>query len=348
MSKGFSNVRNETSTGKSIKFEKGVQYENSTDNTNGSKIISTTHKKSNTNSVNNKNFTEADFDEKKNYKNLNKLLENKEKQSKDNRKTRNDYLLNESNKQTNERNETPELKGQKVENNIRRLMNKSGNKSEDNHLKQIKTKLVSSRKNSKNGSRSNSYIRENKVENSNFKELFNSGKGFVIGSGGAIGGGITNSESERLQKIKGVHLFNHNNNKYNEDFTNRLNKKRKDEGSCNLCEEIYRETIINNKQINLKKCGNCLNEINLKSLEFFMDKYHNELIAEQKKRLEKLLDKNQFENLKELTLKKNTWIESEKEKNDKIIKERMKAKEAKQLKNSQNSRDLVTKVNIEL
>jgi len=162
---------------------------------------------------------------------------------------------------------------------------------------------------------------------------------FLQGNSGGVGNIVNTTQSSTSQtnsNKKGIHLYNHNSQNVFPGSSSgvgpfpqqHMSKKAKDGRSCNLCEKFYKETILNNKQINLAKCGGCLNEINLDSLEYYMKKYHQDLVKEQKKKLEKVIDKNMFStNIKEeAAYKKANWIETEKAKNDKIIKERMKVR----------------------
>lgn len=174
-------------------------------------------------------------------------------------------------------------------------------------------------------------------------------------------------DKEPDNKNNGVHLFNHNEVQLTDDSfknnnfkifskydTSKKQKKQEDSThSCNVFEKIYRDTILYNKQINLKKCGNCLNDINLNSLEFYMQKYHDDLIIEQKKKLERLIEKRNYDNFKEvqnMMSNKASWIQTEKEKNDKIIKERMKAQTIEKSRSEKKKEDKtqIPKVAVEL
>lgn len=150
---------------------------------------------------------------------------------------------------------------------------------------------------------------------------------------------LNTTESSASNNPKGLHLFNHNtqtnpsqtgrfiSNEHTHKQKSKSKPKNRDNKSCGLCEKFYKETIINNKQINLSKCGGCLNEINLESLEYYMKKYHAELIREQKKKLQKVIESNTFSLKEEGVINQNAgWIETEKARNDKIIREKMKAK----------------------
>lgn len=175
------------------------------------------------------------------------------------------------------------------------------------------------------------------------------------------------NEKEKEKKLTGVHLFNHNDVQLTDDsyknnnfktFTNNGSSKKQNQSdstsrSCNICEKIYKDTILYNKQINLKKCGNCLNDINLNSLEFYMQKYHDDLIIEQKKKLERLIEKKNYDNFKEVQNimgNKALWIQTEKEKNDKIIKEKMKSQaiEKSRSEKKKNEKNQIPNVAVEL
>lgn len=173
----------------------------------------------------------------------------------------------------------------------------------------------------------------------------------------------TNTSSSSNSFNNNYHLFSHsnnNNNNANNIQYNASNKnniisnnanntgrfvtsstnhhiKSKDNKSCSLCEKIYKETILNNKTITIAKCGSCFNQINLDSLEYYMKKYHDELIKSQKKKLQTVIDKNLFSLKDQAMINSNMgWIESEKAKNDKIIKERMKIQSMNTISNQRN------------
>ncbi len=97
------------------------------------------------------------------------------------------------------------------------------------------------------------------------------------------------SQGTELNESNRYHLLLHDKNNTLNSFTS----TNKDHRSCSYCEKIYKEAIIYNKDINVKHCIDCLNKINPQSLEFYMEKYHNDLIEAQKQRLEKLLN-NKF------------------------------------------------------
>lgn len=75
----------------------------------------------------------------------------------------------------------------------------------------------------------------------------------------------------------------------NRNYDPKFRNFRKDPFSCEYCEQIYRSNIVNGVKISMSKCVNCWNAINVQSLEFYMNKYHEELVEKQKQNLELML-----------------------------------------------------------
>lgn len=121
---------------------------------------------------------------------------------------------------------------------------------------------------------------------------------------------IVNDIDDDSNKVP-IHLFQHRHDRYNQQDQqynfNKISKNREDYHdyynykepsiyknktelySCEVCEKIYKDAIIYNKDIDLKQCFECMNYINPQSLDYYMRKYNKELMKVQKKRLEKLL-----------------------------------------------------------
>ena len=136
----------------------------------------------------------------------------------------------------------------------------------------------------------------NKIESLEDKDLiypqsyFHKSQNSVNQSFAASANGNISTQSNK------IHIFDHAHQPSN-SFNIFGSNKNRDPHSCTVCENVYKEAVIYNKNINIKQCLDCLNKINPKSLDFYMNKYHNELLNAQKTRLEKMMKtKNSFKN----------------------------------------------------
>jgi hypothetical protein len=67
--------------------------------------------------------------------------------------------------------------------------------------------------------------------------------------------------------------------------------------SCTNCEEIYKEGILNNKMSNIIQCASCKNFINETSLEFYLQKYKNEVLELKKREISSAVKQRQEEKI---------------------------------------------------
>lgn len=99
------------------------------------------------------------------------------------------------------------------------------------------------------------------------------------------------SETSTKPPKENKHIYiDSSRNEDNRNYDPKFRVIRKDPFSCEYCEQIYRANIVNGIKIPMTKCVNCWNAINVQSLEFYMNKYHEELVAKQKQNLESLLE----------------------------------------------------------
>jgi hypothetical protein len=64
-----------------------------------------------------------------------------------------------------------------------------------------------------------------------------------------------------------------------------LSSSTKDESSCLYCEKLYKDFLISGEQIKIAKCNVCFNPINEGSLDFYFEKYKNQILEEKHKSL---------------------------------------------------------------